>query len=88
MVVRERADMTALNQRSVEYLIKKKPEVFSGKVDFVDKVLGYNPLHLIVSKEHRDAPLIIETFNRGLKKIRQNGVYQKLLQKYDRILAQ
>lgn len=88
LVIKGRADLTVRDQGTVEYLIKSKPDRFADKVDFVEKALSNSPLHLIASKQHRDGALIIEIFNRGLATIKQNGTYQKLLNKYGSTLPE
>lgn len=82
MVVKGRADMTVRDQGMVEYLMQTKPETFAGKIDFVEKELSNSPLYLIVSRQHPEKELILQHFNSGINKIRQNGIYQSLLAKY------
>lgn len=82
MVARGRVDMTVRDQGMVEYLIKTKPEQFAGKLSFVAKELSNSPLHLIVSKQHPKGAEILQRFNRGITKIKANGRYQQLLEKY------
>jgi len=86
LVAKGRADLTIRDQGIVEYLIKKKPELFFGKINFVEKTLGQNSLYLITSRQHRHGAEIINAFNQGLKKIQQNGTYRKLLEKYGNTL--
>lgn len=82
LVIKGRADLTIRDKGVVEYLIQQKPERFAGRIDFSGKTLGRNALHLVVSKQHPRASLIITSFNRGLKKIKHSGQYQALMAKY------
>lgn len=46
------------------------------------KAFKDDPAHLIVSKKHPQAKSIVKRFNRGLKTIRQNGKYGRILERY------
>ncbi|MCO4786726.1 MAG: transporter substrate-binding domain-containing protein [Marinomonas atlantica] len=83
MVIKKRVDMTVRDQGMVEYLIETEPERFAGKLDFVEKKLAHNALSLMLSKQHPNREEIIAHFNRGLSKIKENGRYQALLEKYN-----
>jgi polar amino acid transport system substrate-binding protein len=43
-------------------------------------------LHLILSKRNKENSRIIQDFNKGLAVIKNNGVYKKLMDKYNQIL--
>ena len=46
------------------------------------EVLGVSSLHLIVPRDHPRAVQLIETFDRGLDRLRERGEYQRLIQNY------
>ena len=46
------------------------------------KALNEDSLHLMVSKKHPDAKILLKKFNQGLKNIIKKGIYRSLLKKY------
>jgi polar amino acid transport system substrate-binding protein len=61
---------------------KYNPKKLSNFVFTSKNYTAPTPYYIMVSKEYPNAIDLINRFNEGLKKIKQNGVYSKILSKY------
>ena len=59
-------------------------EIGLPRSDFrvLEPPLGRNRLHLIVGKAHPRAPEIITQFNKGLRLVRENGIFEDIVQQF------
>lgn len=80
MLALGRVDVVFMNQlvgkSIVEKIFGKYSPLVSNERPYLNKVVE---LHFIVSKNYPNAKKIIEDFNRGLGKIKSNGVYHSIL---------
>ncbi len=88
-LVMGRVDIIPMTNINGMYLIKKNfPEHYDriASTDFEPlgkkESEGGNNIRVIVSKYNPKGKEILQTYNRGIKKIKQNGEYQKILNKY------
>ncbi|WLD58234.1 transporter substrate-binding domain-containing protein [Salinispirillum sp. LH 10-3-1] len=51
----------------------------ADQISFYPKPIKADPYHLIISRDHPDAQLIIDTFNAGLKKLSDSGRLNEIL---------
>lgn len=63
------------------HIAKKMNAKDDLKVTYMDDVVA-NKLHLCISQFYPNSDKILATFNRGLRKIKQNGEYEKIQRKY------
>lgn len=77
----KRIDVTVGDPMVLKY-VAQQHGLKIGAIRFSQTDLSANPLHVAVSKTHPDRQAILDTFNRGLSVIQNNGTYLKLLQKY------
>lgn len=80
MLARKRVDVIFMNhlvgKSIVEKIFGKNSPLISNERPYLHKVVE---LHFIVSKKNPNGKKIIEDFNRGLGKIKSNGVYDSIL---------
>lgn len=57
-------------KQKLAFAVSKRPE-------------SYSAFHLMVSRKYSNAKTLTKIFNKGLKKIKKNGTYQKIFRKYD-----
>ena len=75
-----RIDAVPLPRKVSEHLIRNKFASEAEKFHIAAKEIEALPLYLIVSKNIKKGPMIIERFNEGLKKLRQSGEYDAYMQ--------
>ena len=88
-LVKGRVDIIPMANYVGWYLINKNHPQDYYRFDTVDYDLPGKKVsseeigaRVMVLKDNPDADFIIQTYNRGLKKIKQNGEYRKILRKY------
>ncbi|MBN2164583.1 MAG: transporter substrate-binding domain-containing protein [Pontiellaceae bacterium] len=65
----------------LEVLNKKMPEMI-GKIDILPKPINKNGLVIGVSKKIPNGAAIVEAFNKGMKEIKADGTYDKIMEKH------
>ena len=78
---RGRIDMTVMNFDLFLYEAKKEGFCITN-VEFMDPPLETHGLHIMASRRIADYQSVIEDFNRGLDKIRRNGAYQRIINRF------
>ena len=88
-LLKGRIDLVPIADYAGWYLISKNHPEDHYRFDTIDYDLPAKKAsseeigsRVMVLKDNPKADFIIQTYNRGLKKIKQNGVYQKILRKY------
>ncbi len=76
-----RIDLTLGEPLVTQYLLTKEG-MEQDDFEFSEGPFSEKSLHISVSKDHPDAEKILRTFNLGLKEIKTNGVYLKILLRY------
>jgi polar amino acid transport system substrate-binding protein len=77
-----RVDMIAISFGVFKYEISQMKRYNISKVVFLSPALAQNTLHLMMSKKIEDHQQIIKDFNQGLKIIKRNGTYKRILAKH------
>lgn len=84
-------NLNALINKRVDFIIESNPVIenlISNK--FKDKgnlihgidIFSENDFFIMISKKASNSTIILEDFNKGLKEIKKNGTYDKILKKY------
>ena len=80
-LIKNEADAVALNEFTGCKAIKDLD--LGSRVDVVQsRPLSIEGLHVLVHKSHPDASALIDTVNRGLDNIKQNGTYQDIIDRH------
>ncbi len=79
---KKRIDMLTIAFGIFRYEVSKMKEHSVDDVAFVQPPLSKNSLYLLVSRAKSDHAKIAEDFNKGLKTIKEDGSYDKILKKY------
>ena len=80
-LIKNEADAVALNEFTGRKAIKDLD--LGSRVDVVQsRPLSIEGLHVLVHKSHPDASALIDTVNRGLDNIKQNGTYQDIIDRH------
>ncbi len=77
-----RVDFVPLNELVGRQLIKKHFPEEADNFLTLDKALVEDKHYLMISQTYPNAEKITEVFNKGLKTIKENGVYDEILAKY------
>lgn len=77
----QRSDYSLIYTRVVDYLIGQYPAEFKGKIRQVGSI-SLESLYVSFSKRRTDSPKYASLLDQGLRKIKKNGVYQKIEQKW------
>lgn len=82
-LLRQRSDYSLVYTRVFDYLMSRYPDELKGKIKQVGTI-GQNALYVSFSIRHPDSIKYAELLDRGLRKIRKDGTYLKLEQKWKR----
>ncbi|MBR7801261.1 substrate-binding periplasmic protein [Undibacterium fentianense] len=80
-LVLKRSDYALIYTRVMDYLMSKHAGDLAGKLRQVGSI-GQNDLYVSFSKKHPDALKFSILLDQGLRKIKANGLYHKLEQKW------
>ncbi len=84
-------NLNALINKRVDFIIESNPVIenlistkFKDKANLIHgiDVFSENDFFIMISKKAPNSSLILEDFNKGLKEIKKNGTYDKILKKY------
>lgn len=79
-LVSGRVDAVAMEVDVAEYLIRTRlSKADAARVVRHPRLLVSTPVCLSLSKKLRDAPMMVEKFNRGLAKLKASGMYSRYL---------
>jgi len=78
---RGRIDMAVMNFDLFRYEAKKEGFCIAN-VEFMDPPLETHGLYIMASRKIPDYQTIAEDFNRGLDKIRKNGTFQRIVNRF------
>ncbi|MCV2883787.1 extracellular solute-binding protein [Aestuariibacter sp. AA17] len=82
MLAAGRIDYAISDKYSVSEIIINTMPYLVGKVEFIEDNDTPNEYYLAISKQYEDAENTLSHFNRGLKRIKQNGIADEILQRY------
>ena len=76
-IASKKIDIYPVDAMVASHLLNKLPEATREQIEFDEHTLNYNPIYLISSA--RQPSELIERFNKGLGKLKETGVYNKIL---------
>ncbi len=79
MVLRQRVDVGALEERTAISLIKNHFSDNGETLDLLPQTAAEAATSIMVSRQHPNAERIVNAFNEGLKRLMESGEYAKLL---------
>jgi polar amino acid transport system substrate-binding protein len=81
-MLRDRIDLTVEDEIVAFSIIKEKNADFLSEITFLNPPLTVENLYITVGLAHPRHEEIINAFNKGLKIIKENGVYAEILSQY------
>ena len=83
-----RFDFLPADVQIFEYMIKELYPGEEDKFEFLLPPIGVNNYMLIVSETYPNGEEIIEIFNEGLRKIKENGVYDRIMKEHQIVIPE
>lgn len=80
-LINKRIDFIVECENVIDDLLNNKFEKYTDKINKIE-VFEQKDFYILFSKQMKDSEKVSEDFNNGLKKIRNNGTYEKILKKY------
>lgn len=77
-----RVDLTVDDEITTKILLKKENPELLGRIVFCKNILSKNDVYIVCGKNNPKAKELISSFNAGLKVIKANGTYDKILKSY------
>ena len=81
-LMKNRIDLFVSDRLFILNLIKTKFPEYEGKIQAINPVLKYDQLHNPISKKTASYEKITRDFNYGLRIIKENGTFDKILKKH------
>jgi len=81
-LIHRRLDLVIADEIVAKVYITKKYPSLLNYIDFTEKALAEKKLYVTCGKKNKNSKTIIESFNNGLKFIKENGTYGKIMGKY------
>ncbi|MFC7421346.1 substrate-binding periplasmic protein [Iodobacter arcticus] len=80
-LIAKRIDLFTADKTLGKYIISTTlPPKEAEKITFFPKNFAEEPVYLLISKKTPNGAKIADIFNKGLKKIKQNGEYHRIMQ--------
>lgn len=76
-----RVDLIVIDEFTAMYLVQQNPEL-AGKMEAIYPPMESKSVHLCMSKDLPDSVNNLRMFNNGLKELKEDGTYDKLLEKH------
>lgn len=83
MLFKGRIDFTLIDELVGWHLIKTHYPTQLSAFAVADKPESSGALHLMISRDYPNAEALTQVFNDGLTKIKDNGTYQDILERYE-----
>ncbi|MBM3106358.1 transporter substrate-binding domain-containing protein [Pseudomonas sp. V1] len=81
MLAAGRVGLTVEDEHVARYMLQRETRSLRDSVEFIDKPLGENTLHILVSLKNPRHEQIIAGFNRAIQEMRADGSYDRLLKR-------
>ncbi|MDE1465013.1 substrate-binding periplasmic protein [Spartinivicinus poritis] len=81
-LVAKRIDITLEDEIVAKALIADKEPKLIEQIEFTNNALSINKLHVSSGLKNKKHKAIIDAFNKGLKAIKEDGTFDKILQKH------
>ncbi len=82
LLVAGKVDMVAGDEGESLSLIQRYLPEQAAKLDFVDRSVASNSVHVMVSRTHPNGKALISAFNKGIAEMRADGSYLALLERH------
>ena len=82
LLIAGEVDMVPGDEGEALAVIKRYVPESADSLDFVDKSVSSNTVHVMVSRSHPKSKEIISAFNKGIEAMRADGSYKALLAKH------
>ncbi|MDF0733895.1 transporter substrate-binding domain-containing protein [Pseudomonas entomophila] len=82
MLAAGRVDLAVEDEYVARYHLQSEAAAVREAVDFVERPLGENSLHILVSLKHPEHQRIVERFERAIAAMKADGSYARLLKQY------
>lgn len=80
MIYFQRIDAMVVDRYvGLQLLLNEMPPSYAAAIDFVEKPVDSNKLHLAISRKYPDHQKLREDFNRGLAKLHASGRFEEIL---------
>lgn len=79
MLAAGRVGLTLEDEYVARYFLQREPRSVRDNIEFIDKPLGENTLHILVSLKTARHQQIIAGFNRAIREMKADGSYERLL---------
>lgn len=79
MLAAGRVGLTLEDEYVARYFLQREPRSVREGVEFVDKPLGENSLHILISLKTPQHQQIITAFNQAINEMKADGTYERLL---------
>ena len=84
---RGRYDFAAAERRVAQLAMASEPELSAGKIKIVGSI-AQPGLFLTFSRSYPESEKYRQLFDRGFRMIRENGTYQRIVEKWDGLVAE
>lgn len=84
-------NLNALINKRIDFIIESNPVIedlllnqfkkYANEIQEIE-IFSEKDFHIMISKKAKNSEVILEDFNKGLKKIKANGTYDRILKKY------
>ncbi|KPA14846.1 amino acid ABC transporter substrate-binding protein [Candidatus Magnetomorum sp. HK-1] len=77
-----RIDLIFIDKYVAKHIIVTKYPHFMGDLEFMEPPLEVKPLYIAFSKKAKDYEIKLKAFNSGLKKLKEEGMLNKIMEKH------
>ncbi len=78
-LTRNKIDLAIEDEIVARLIVREQAPSLADAITYTKNALSVNDLHVIISRNHPKGKEIIESFNRGLATIKENGTYDGIL---------
>lgn len=84
MLLKERLDLVLMSQTHFKYLLKNQDDLSKSQTELVilEQPFRVVPLYCLISLSRDDNKEIVERFNQALESLKENGSWDKILERY------
>jgi polar amino acid transport system substrate-binding protein len=82
MLAAGRVGLTLEDEYVARYFLQRESRSVRDSIEFVERPLGENSLHILVSLKTPEHQQIVASFNRAIGEMKADGSYQRLLKHY------
>jgi polar amino acid transport system substrate-binding protein len=82
-LIKGRLDLVIIDKVVAQYLIGKKFKANRNDLDFLEFTNRKGELYLFISKANKEADRMMKDFNDGLKQIKEDGTFDRIIKNYE-----